>query len=99
MSWVIFLGYLAKILFFHSHAKILQIRTNLDIFMVSTMARSWQDLTRFSMFFIKVYQVSVLGFLSSCERKDFIDSLCEQTSFCDSNGLQSLMIDGNFQYN
>ena len=54
-----FLGYLAKILFLDSHAKILQVRTNLDIFMVSSMSRSWQDLTIFSMFLIKVCKVSV----------------------------------------
>ena len=50
MSWLIFLGNLAKILFLDSHAKNLQVRTYLGVFLVSTMARSWQDLPRFSMF-------------------------------------------------
>ena len=50
MSWLIFLGNLAKIMFLDSHAKNLQVRTYLDVFLVSTMARSWQDLPRFSMF-------------------------------------------------
>ena len=58
MSWLIFLGNLGKILFLDTHAKILQVRTNFDIFMVSNISRSWQDLTTFSMFLIKVYQVS-----------------------------------------
>ena len=47
MSWLIFLGYHAKILFLDSHAKILQVRTNLDILIVSTMSRSLQELPRF----------------------------------------------------
>ena len=53
MSWLFFLGYLAMILFLDSHAKrvLLQVRTNLDIFMASALSRSWQDLTCFSMFF------------------------------------------------
>ena len=59
MSWLIFLGNLAKILFLDSHAKNLQVRTYLDVFLVSTMARSWQDLPRFIMFLIKMYQVSI----------------------------------------
>ena len=59
MSWLIFLGNLAKIFFLESQAKILQDCTILDIFTVSTLSRSWQDLTRFSMFLIKVYKVSV----------------------------------------
>ena len=42
-----------------THAKILQVRTNPDIFMVSTMSSSWQDLPRFSMFLMKVYPDSV----------------------------------------
>ena len=59
MSWLISLGNLGKILFLDSHAKNLQVRTYLDVFLVSTMARSWQDLPRVSMFLIKMYQVSV----------------------------------------
>ena len=59
MSWLIFLVNLAKILFLDSHAKNLQVRTHLDVFLVSTMARSWPDLPRFSVFLIKMYQVSV----------------------------------------
>ena len=63
-----FLGYIAKILFLDSHAKILQVRTNLDIFIVSSMSRSWQDLTRFSMFLIKVCKVSVNWAGNGCVR-------------------------------
>ena len=59
MSWLVFLGNLAKILFLDSHAKNLQVRTYLDVFLVSTMARSWQDLPRFSMSLIKRCQVSL----------------------------------------
>ena len=59
MSWLIFPGNPAKILFLDSHAKNLQVRTYLDVFLVSTMARSWQDLPRFNIFLIKMYQVSV----------------------------------------
>ena len=33
MPRLIFLGYIAKILFLDTYAKILQVRTNLDIFM------------------------------------------------------------------
>ena len=58
MSWLIFLGNVAKILFLDSHAKNLQVRTYLDVFLVRTMARSWQHLPRFSTFLIKMYQVS-----------------------------------------
>ena len=47
MSWLIILGYLAKILVPYSHAKILQFRKNLDIFMVF-----YQDLPCFIMFLI-----------------------------------------------
>ena len=60
-SWLIFLGNLAKILFLDTHAKIMQVRTNLDISMASTVSRCWQDLPRFSMFLIEMYQVSVHG--------------------------------------
>ena len=53
------LGNLAKILVLDSHANNLQVRTYLDIFFLNTMATSWQDLPRLSMFLIKLYQVSV----------------------------------------
>ena len=45
-------------LFLDSHSEILQVRTNLDIFMESTRSKSLQDLKRSSMFLIKVYKVS-----------------------------------------
>ena len=59
MSWLIFLGNLAKIFFLDRHTKNLQVCTCIDVFLVSPMARSWQDLPRFSMILIKMYQVSV----------------------------------------
>ena len=59
MSWLIFPGNLAKMLFLDIHATIFQFRTNLDIFMVSTVSRSWQYLYRFNMVLIKVYHVTV----------------------------------------
>ena len=58
MSWLICLGNLNKILFLDSHAKNLQVGTNLDVFMERNTVRSWQDLPRFSMFLVKLYQVS-----------------------------------------
>ena len=45
-------------LFLDSHSEILQVRTNLDIFMEITRSKSLQDLKRSSMFLIKVYKVS-----------------------------------------
>ena len=37
---------------------IVQNFTNLDIFIISTMSRSWQNLLSFVMFLIEVYQIS-----------------------------------------
>ena len=61
MSWLIFPANFAKIMFLGSHAKNLHVRTYLDVFLISAMARSWQDLPRFCTYLIKMYQVSVHG--------------------------------------
>ena len=75
MAWLIFRGYLVKILVLDSHANVLQVWTNLDVFMVRTMSWSWHNLTRFGMFLIKVYQVSVhwaAGLVSSCPNNQLL---------------------------
>ena len=61
MSWLIFLGNLAKILFLDTHAKILQVRTYIDIILPCYMARSWQDFPRLSMFLIKAIKFHFTG--------------------------------------
>ena len=43
MSWLIFLGNLAKILFLDSHAKNVKILAYLDIILPRSMARFWLD--------------------------------------------------------
>ena len=48
MLWLIFLGNLAKILFLDSHAKNLQVRTYLDVFLVSTKADNSLSMCNFS---------------------------------------------------
>ena len=65
MSWLLFLENLAKILFLDSHAKNLQVRTYLDDFLVSTMARSWQDLPRLSMILSRCTKFQFTGNLDS----------------------------------
>ena len=42
-----------------SNAKNLQVRKNLDIFIVGTISRSWQDLSCLSTLRINVYQITV----------------------------------------
>ena len=61
MSWLVFPGNLAKTLFLDSHAKIIQVRSALDVFLRCNMARSWQDLPRFIMFFIMVIKFCFTG--------------------------------------
>ena len=62
---ITFLGYIVKILFLDSHAKILQVVANLDIFIESTMSVSWQDLPCFSKFFCQgVSNLDSLGTLA-----------------------------------
>ena len=46
MSWLIVYGYFANISFLDSHVMYLQVHTRLDIFMVSTMLKRFQDLAR-----------------------------------------------------
>ena len=57
-SWRFFLVYLIKILFLEFLAKILHVRTYLDVFLPRILPRSYQDLSSFNMLLIKMFQVS-----------------------------------------
>ena len=63
MSWLVFLGNLAKILFLDSHARIIQVCTYLDVFLPCNMARSWQDFPCFIMFLIMAITFRFTGLL------------------------------------
>ena len=57
-SWRFFLVYLIKILFLEFLAKVLHVRTYLDVFLPRILLRSYQDLSSFNMLLIKMFQVS-----------------------------------------
>ena len=86
MSWLIFLGNLAKILFLDTHAKILQVRTYLDIILPCYMARSWQNFPRLSMFLIKAIKFHFTGsFLKRINYLSFSVILHVQVSLAQGN--------------
>ena len=65
MSWLIFLGKLAKIFLLDTHAKMLQFRTHLDIILPCNMAKSWQDILWLIMFLWRLSSFISLSKLTS----------------------------------
>ena len=61
MSWLVFLGNLAKILLLDRHAKIIQVSTYLDVFLPWNLARSWQDFPCFIMFLVMAIKFHFTG--------------------------------------
>ena len=61
MSWLVFLGNLAKIFFLDSHAMIIPVRTYLDVFLPCNMARSWQYFPCFIMFLVMAIKFRFTG--------------------------------------
>ena len=81
MSCLNFLGYLAKILFLDTYANISQLCTKLDIFMSSTMSRSWQDFPRFGMFLLKMFFLNFISLGADIVTKIISECNIKCTSF------------------